>query len=252
MSRKQSEGILENSRHLGNMLIRQSVKNIGTYVVSTLDASRTFKHYRVEEVSKNGSEVYVVKLKNAEPCFKSLEDLMKYFVSESQGTYQSNDDENTHATGSNDEDIYSTQIYLLTTKEKHGKPPVEIDFSWQVSAIITNKGNKMEVCGCEIIIPQGAVSRTFSKICMFSLYFGKALNLDQNTLAVTPTLQCSPSLEFNKPITIKLPTCYTQTRPGVTATVTAISSLDGTTWKNLTEIKHNKEQVITFQTDSFG
>lgn len=79
----------------------------------------SFKHYRVEEVSKNGSEVYVVKLKNAEPCFKSLEDVMKYFVSESQGTYQSNDDENTHATGSNDEDIYSTQSETFVIVENN-------------------------------------------------------------------------------------------------------------------------------------
>ncbi|CAK8681070.1 unnamed protein product [Clavelina lepadiformis] len=156
------------------------------------------------------------------------------------------------------DDIRIKQLTLLLNglrnplKDKiYWRPPIHIDYALQTTAMVGYNGTSIELGGCKINIPSGAVMSNFPVLFSFSLCYGKDRDQDPNTFKLTPTLECSPTSEFRKPVTIQLPSCYF---PSTDVTVTPRTSHDGQSWQNLEQVKHDvgKSSVISFETTNFS
>ncbi|XP_076809178.1 uncharacterized protein LOC143452194 [Clavelina lepadiformis] len=106
-------------------------------------------------------------------------------------------------------------------------PPVAIRLVYETCAIVGEKGDEIRVGPCTITIPRGALRKTYE--FKFMLLYGRERVKDHGHV-VTPTLDCFPAHEFEKPVTILLPTCYVRE---TLVSFTPQRSRYGRVWENL-------------------
>ncbi|CAK8687496.1 unnamed protein product [Clavelina lepadiformis] len=115
----------------------------------------------------------------------------------------------------------------------------------QTTAIIGSSGGRVEFDGCVIEVPEGAMKENM--FFVFTLiYDDEEENIDK--MKLTPTLKCSPSYNFEKPVTITLPTCYLPDKSDVLVTP---RTHDGKDWSPLGNVPHHDKYSLSFETMSF-
>ncbi|XP_076809741.1 uncharacterized protein LOC143452595 isoform X2 [Clavelina lepadiformis] len=140
---------------------------------------------------------------------------------------------------------------LEASKEANRSEPSESDeepFEYmpvQTTDVVGNKGGRVEFEGCVIEIPEGAMNENM--FFVFTLiYDDEEENIDK--MKLTPTLKCSPSYKFEKPVTITLPTCYLPDKSDVLVTP---RTHDGKDWRPLGNVPHHDKYSLSFETMSF-
>ncbi|CAK8682474.1 unnamed protein product [Clavelina lepadiformis] len=117
----------------------------------------------------------------------------------------------------------------------------------QTSLIIGKQGGLVKLGGCVIEIPKVAMKEnmffTFTLI-----YIDEAYEEIPGKIKLTPTLKCSPSYKFEKPVTITLPTCYLPDKSDVLVTP---QTKHEENWSCLEQVRFGDEFSITFKDSSF-
>ncbi|XP_076803432.1 uncharacterized protein LOC143447290 [Clavelina lepadiformis] len=116
MSRSESERLLDQNLRLGNLLVRRrtisDLNNNWPYAVSMKLENGKFKHFLVKKVSEGVQEEYMIHLGgDVHPHLYSLEDVVNYFVEESEGVYKPLT-EHSNRPADETEDFYNTKISL--------------------------------------------------------------------------------------------------------------------------------------------
>ncbi|XP_078491043.1 uncharacterized protein LOC144747126 [Ciona intestinalis] len=129
--------------------------------------------------------------------------------------------------------------------EHQGIEPIKHLFESSSKCWIGSSGGKLEVGGCELVVPPGALEEDVE------IKLTASLPLESEYLE-TPTLQCEPaSLTFKEQVTIKLQTHVVLDKETVRR-CKLLHSEDGITWEETETKLEFSDNFISFQTNYFS
>ncbi|CAK8686701.1 unnamed protein product [Clavelina lepadiformis] len=120
----------------------------------------------------------------------------------------------------------------------------------QTSTIIGPWPKTIKLGGCEIMFPAEAVDKcTMVAFTLSNAEKEKERVISENPeeITVTPVLTCLPSMQFKKPVTITLPSCYKSSQGNMPVT---IKTEYGGEWTTVCEVQC-KDGFVTFASNSF-
>nr|CAB3265606.1 kelch-like protein diablo [Phallusia mammillata] len=193
---------------------------------------------------------------NHDPCSRpSMEEVCSRFTNFhkqviTRNSPKKSNDQNLHALFDKNYGETKTSEQTTPTRELDRKDLSITDqqnnkkFVSKTKELVGKVGAKLTVGGCIVDIPPGALSEDV-KIELTASYGNKDKKIE-----LTPELDCKPDgLQFNKPVTISLPTCY---KAKTNIPVNIKTSEDTNTWNTLESANHSRDKMIAFETNHFS